>query len=86
MAYATIGKWGKNLAIRFPLEIARAAGLSDGERIEIEARDGAIVIRRPDADAAAEAQAAAEEIIEESRRQSLGDVTIRELLDEGRRG
>jgi len=85
VAYATVGKWGKNLAIRFPFDIARAAGLSDGERVEIEARDGDIVIRRPDADAAAEAQVAAEEIIEESRRHSLGDATIRELLDDGRR-
>ncbi len=86
MAYVTVGKWGKNLAIRFPLDIARAAGLSDGERVEIEARDGDIVIRRPDADAAADAQAAAEEIIEESDRHSLDNITIRDLLDEGRRG
>ena len=86
MAYVTVGKWGKNLAIRFPLDIARAAGLSDGERVEIEARDGDVVIRRPNAGAVAEAQAAAEEIIEERSRHSLGDVTIRELLDEGRRG
>jgi len=86
VAYVTVGKWGKNLAIRFPLGIARAAGLNDGERVEIEARDGDIVIRRPDADAAANAQAAAEEIIEESGRHSLGEVTIRDLLDEGRRG
>ncbi len=86
MAYVTVGKWGKNLAIRFPLDIARAAGLSDGERVEIEARDGDIVIRRPDADAAADAQAAAEEIIEESDRHLLDNITIRDLLDEGRRG
>lgn len=86
MAHVTVGKWGNNLAIRFPLDIARAAGLSDGERVEIEARDGNIVIRRPDADAAADAQAAAEEIIAESGGHSLGDITIRDLLDEGRRG
>src|SRR6266851_3607673 len=78
-------KVGQKSGDRFPLDIARAAGLSDGERVEIEARDGDIVIRRPDADAAAEAQVAAEEIIEESRRHSLGDATIRELLDDGRR-
>jgi antitoxin MazE len=46
MAQATVGKWGKNLAVRVPGEIARAARLSDGERVEIEARDGDIVIRR----------------------------------------
>jgi antitoxin MazE len=46
MAQVTIGKWGKNLAIRFPGEIAKAAGLSDGERVEIETNDGNIFIRR----------------------------------------
>jgi antitoxin MazE len=46
MAQVTIGKWGKNLAVRFPSEIAKATGLSDGERVEIESIDDAIVIRR----------------------------------------
>ncbi len=86
MTYATVGKWGKNLAIRFPFDIAKAAGFSDGERVEIEARGGDIVIRRRDAGAVADAQAAADAIIEESRRYSLGEITIRDLLDEGRRG
>ena len=86
MAYATVGKWGKNLAIRFPLDITKTVGLSEGERVEIEMRDGDIVIRRPDACAAADAEAAAEEIIAEGRRHSLGEIAIRDLLDEGRRG
>ena len=34
MSQATVGKWGHNLAIRVPLEIARSSGLSDGERVE----------------------------------------------------
>jgi|SRR6266851_2222620 len=42
----TIGKWGKNLAIRFPSEIVKAAQLSSGEQLDIEAQDGNIVIRR----------------------------------------
>jgi antitoxin MazE len=42
-----VGKWGKNLAIRLPGEIVQAVGLCDGERVEIEARDGDILIRRP---------------------------------------
>jgi antitoxin MazE len=46
LAQATVGKWGKNLAIRFPGEIVKAAGLSDGEHVEIETHDGGIVIRR----------------------------------------
>lgn len=46
MPRVTVGKWGKNLAVRFPGEIADAARLSDGERVQIETRDGDIVIRR----------------------------------------
>jgi hypothetical protein len=42
--------------------------------------------RSPVARARADAQAAAEEIIGEGRRHSLTDLTIRELIDEGRRG
>lgn len=86
MAAVTIGRWGRNLAVRVPSEIARAAELREGERVEIEAREGDIVIRRPAARARAEAEAAAEEIIAESGNHSLGTATIRELIEEGRRG
>jgi antitoxin component of MazEF toxin-antitoxin module len=37
---------GKSLAIRLPGEILKVAGLSSGERLEIETHDGEIVIRR----------------------------------------
>ncbi len=88
MSQARVGKWGNNLAVRFPLEIARASGLSDGERVEIEALDGDIVIRRPAARARgrSQAEAAAAEIIGESKRHSLGNISIRDLIEEGRRG
>ncbi len=46
MTEVTVGRWGKNLAIRFPGAIVKAAGLRDGERVEIETHDGEIVIRR----------------------------------------
>jgi antitoxin MazE len=46
VSQVTVGKWGKNLAIRLPGEIVRAAGLSSGERLDIETHDGEIVIRR----------------------------------------
>ena len=46
MTRITIGRWGKNLAVRFPGDIARAAGLTEGERVEIEARGSEIVLRR----------------------------------------
>lgn len=88
MSQAIVGKWGNNLAIRVPLEIARAAGLTDGEQVEIEAHDGDILIRRPAARARkrSEAEAAATEIIGESKSYSLGGVSIRDLIEDGRRG
>jgi antitoxin MazE len=46
MAQVTVGKWGKHLAIRFLRETSRTAGISDGERLQIEVRDGEIVISR----------------------------------------
>jgi antitoxin MazE len=46
MSQVIVGRWGKNLAVRVPLEIAKAASLTDGARVEMEMRDGEIVIRR----------------------------------------
>lgn len=46
MTHAIVGRWGKNLAVRFPNEIASEVGLHDGERVEIEAGINHIVIRR----------------------------------------
>ena len=88
MSQATVGRWGKNLAIRIPLSVVKATGLNDGERVEIEVQDGDLVIRRPEARARvrSDAEAAAAEIMAESKRYTLGDITIRELLEEGRRG
>jgi len=46
MAEAVLGKWGKNLALRLPANVARAARLEIGERVDVEVRDSEIVIRR----------------------------------------
>jgi antitoxin MazE len=46
MSHITVGRWGKNLAVRVPGNIAREVGLREGEQVEIVAQDGAIVIRR----------------------------------------
>ena len=46
MSHITVGRWGKNLAIRFPAEIASAVHIREGERVEIETRGEEIVIRR----------------------------------------
>jgi antitoxin component of MazEF toxin-antitoxin module len=87
MTKAIVGKWGKSLAIRVPLDVARAVGLSDGEAVEIETADGDIHIRRSAvkdetrrkaASAIAEIRAAAAGI-------RLDGVTVRELIDEGRK-
>ena len=46
MPQAALGTWDGDLAVRLPAEIVRATGLHDGERVEIDARGGDIVIRR----------------------------------------
>ncbi|MDB5580818.1 MAG: AbrB/MazE/SpoVT family DNA-binding protein [Bradyrhizobium sp.] len=88
MSHVIVGRWGKNLAIRVPFDIARASGLSDGEEVEIEAQDGDIFIRRSAARARnrQDAENAAAEIISESKLHSLSGLSIRDLLEEGRRG
>ena len=88
MAQVIVGKWGKNLAIRVPFDVARASGLNDGEQVEIETQDGDILIRRSPAHVRRrqDAENAAAEIIAESKAYSLGDLSIRDLLEEGRRG
>jgi antitoxin component of MazEF toxin-antitoxin module len=46
MSQAVVGRWGKNLAIRFPADVAKAAGLGDGQRVEIVSHDNEVVIRK----------------------------------------
>ncbi len=46
MNHVTVGRWGKNLALRFPHDVAHALNLHEGERVEIEAGPDQIVIRR----------------------------------------
>ena len=46
MSQAVVGRWGKSLAVRIPSEIAGAAGIAEGERVEIETDKAEIVIRR----------------------------------------
>jgi antitoxin component of MazEF toxin-antitoxin module len=84
---ATVGTWGKSLAVRMPLDIVRSTGLLDGEKVEIEVRDGDIVIHRADARAEARERAlkALEGIIADRKGRTLGGISIRDLIDEGRR-
>lgn len=87
MTKATIGTWGKSLAVRVPADVARLAGLSDGEAVEIEAVDGDLVIRRDKAkeERRRKAEQAAAAIRAERHKYSLGGLSIRELINEGRR-
>jgi antitoxin MazE len=86
MSEITVGKWGKNLAVRVPLDLARSLGLVDGEKVEIEARDGDILIRRPLARSAARSRAEAAAVSLRANRAgcTVGALTIRDLIDEGR--
>jgi antitoxin MazE len=45
MSSATIGKWGNSLAVRIPGDVAAAARLAEGDTVEIEARDDAVIVR-----------------------------------------
>ena len=87
MTQAIVGKWGKNLAVRVPFEVAEQTGLHEGERVEIETRDGDIVIRRSKISGEARERAllAVEEIIADSKGRSLGSLSIKELINEGRK-
>ncbi len=88
MSGSIVRKWGKTLAVRVPSDIARAIGLTEGETVEVETQDGDIVIRRRAAHARGrqDAEQAAAEIIADSRGHSLEGLSIRDLIDDGRRG
>ena len=87
MSRITVGTWGKSLAVRVPQEIAQATGLVEGEQVDMEIQDGNIVLVRSSAKAEARerARAAAEEIRELRKGMRLDGLSIRELIDEGRR-
>jgi antitoxin MazE len=46
MVQAVIGRWGKNLAIRLPAEVAKSAGLGEGERVEIVSSGKDVIVRK----------------------------------------
>jgi antitoxin MazE len=48
VARAIVGKWGRTLAVRISSDIAKAARLQSGARVDVEARDGVVVIRPAD--------------------------------------
>jgi antitoxin MazE len=38
-------KWGNSLAVRIPKTIAKAINAADGNRVELEVKDGTLVLR-----------------------------------------
>ncbi len=40
----TVEKWGDDLAVRIPQEIADAMGISDGSQVELKIRSGSIFV------------------------------------------
>jgi antitoxin MazE len=46
MTHAILGRWGKNLALRLPPEVASGLSLREGERVEVVSGPDQIVIRR----------------------------------------
>jgi antitoxin MazE len=45
MTQATLGRWGKSLAVRLPTELAAAFSLREGDHLEIESDHDRITIR-----------------------------------------
>lgn len=46
MTVATIGRWGSNLAVRLPKDLALRADIGDGDQVELEEVDGKIVLQK----------------------------------------
>ena len=46
MPRAVVGRWGKNLAVRFPAEVAAAVRFAEWENVEIAASGDEVVIRK----------------------------------------
>ena len=47
-----IRKWGSSLAVRIPKAVAEQCGVSEGSAVEMDARDGQIVLRKKSHDLA----------------------------------
>lgn len=85
MTKVTIGKWGKSAALRLPSDVLRAADLKVGDQVEVETRDRKIVVGIPNEHLRKKAAVAAARIIKRSKGQSLGGLSIRDLINEGRK-
>jgi antitoxin MazE len=46
MSVATIGRWGRSLAVRIPSELAGRLALFEGASVEVEQRNDELVVRK----------------------------------------
>lgn len=42
---ANVAKWGNSLALRIPSETARALKIAEGGKVELQVKDGTLVVR-----------------------------------------
>ena len=42
----TVDKWGNSLGVRLPKDVAQAAGLKAGDRVDVGVEDGVVTVRR----------------------------------------
>lgn len=40
----SVARWGNSIGVRIPRDVARAAGLDEGAKVDISAEDGRVVI------------------------------------------
>ena len=45
-----VARWGNSLAVRIPQPLAEQARLGEGDEVEVSVRDGAVIVRRSEAD------------------------------------
>lgn len=41
-----VAKWGNSLAVRFPADLVRELGLTEGDQVDLAKDDGTILVRR----------------------------------------
>ncbi len=42
----TIARWGNSLGVRIPKSVLQTAHLSEGDRVDVEGRDGEVLVKR----------------------------------------
>ncbi|WP_208948366.1 AbrB/MazE/SpoVT family DNA-binding domain-containing protein [Segnochrobactrum spirostomi] len=85
MTEIKIDRWGRGLAITLPEDVAREFGLAAGQILEIESREGELLLRRAGRASDAGNTTVADEILQAARGRRLGGVALRDLIGDGRR-